>query len=150
VTAEHWTVHRWWVPADVEGRFVQAWRALAEMLVAEGLMESVSLFADAEEPRVRWSPLRWSTRTARRAWRAGVRHRSVVEAITTLCDGARVQDMTTVLTGGVPSMPWGPGRPTSLHPDRDHRGSHRRHLLTHTTSEGDRCAPSSSPPRPLP
>jgi hypothetical protein len=134
--AGHWTVHRWWVPADVEGCFVQAWRALAEMLVAEGLMESVSLFADAEEPRVRWTPLRWSSRTARRAWRADVRHRSVEEAMATLCDGARVQRMTTVLT--------------SPHPDRDHRGSRGRHLLTHTTSEGDRCAPSSSPPRPLP
>jgi hypothetical protein len=148
--AEHWTVHRWWVAADVEGGFVQAWRALAEMLVAEGLMESVSLFADAEEPRVRWSPLRWSSRTARRAWRADVRHRSVEDAMAALCDGARVEDMTTVLAGGVLPMRRRPGRRTSLHPDRDHRRSHGRHLLTHTTSEGDRCAPSWSPPGPLP
>ena len=145
MTAEHWTVHRWWVPADVEGRFVQAWRALAEMLVADGLMESVGLFADAEEPRVRLTPVRWSSRTARRAWRADVRHRSVEDAMTTLCDGARVQDMTTVLTDDVPRMPWGPGRPPSLQPDRHHRGSRRRHLLTHTTSDGDRCAPSPAP-----
>ncbi|HEV7465894.1 MAG TPA: hypothetical protein VGP96_06315 [Candidatus Dormibacteraeota bacterium] len=134
--ADHWTVHRWWVPEDVEGCFVPAWRALAEMLVAEGLMDSVSLFADAEEPRVRWTLLRWSSRTAWTAWHADVRHRSVEDALAALCDGARVQHMTTVLT--------------SPHPDRDHRGSRRRHLLTHTTSEGDGCTPSSSPPRPLP
>jgi hypothetical protein len=148
--AGHWTVHRWWVPADAEGCFVQAWRALAETLVAEGLMESASLFADAEEPRVRWTPLRWPSRTARRAWRADERHRSVEDAIATLCDGARVHRLTADLTGGMPRMPWGRRRPTSPDPDRDHRGSRRRHLLTHTTSEGDRCAPSSSPPRPLP
>jgi hypothetical protein len=146
--AGHWTVHRWWVPADAEGRFVEAWRALAEMLVAEGLMESVGLFADAEEPRVRWTPLRWPSRRAWRAWRAEVRHRSVEDAIATLCDGARVQRMTTA--GGMPPMPWGPGRPTSPHADRDHRGSPRRHLLTHTTSEGDRSAAPWSPPRPRP
>jgi hypothetical protein len=116
--AGHWTVHRWWVPADVEGCFVQAWRALAEMLVAEGLMTSVGLFADADEPRVRCTPLRWSSRTARRAWRADVRHRAVEDALARLCDGTRVQRMTS---------------------------SPRRHLLTHTTSEGDRCARSSSP-----
>jgi hypothetical protein len=121
--AGHWTVHRWWVPADVEGRFVQAWRALAEMLVVEGRMERVGLFADAYEPRVRCTPLRWSSSTARRAWRADVRHRSAEDAIARLCDGARVQRMTS---------------------------SPRRHLLTHTTSEGDRCARSSSPLRPLP
>jgi heme-degrading monooxygenase HmoA len=123
--ADLWTVHRWWVPADVEGCFVQAWSALAEMLVAEGPMESVSLFADADEPRVRWTPLRWSSRTAWRAWRADARHRAVEDAMSALCDGARVHRMTTVLT--------------SPHPGRDHRGTPRRHLLTHTT------APSSAP-----
>jgi heme-degrading monooxygenase HmoA len=129
--ADHWTVHRWWVPADVEGCFVEAWRALAEMLVAEGLTESVSLFADVDEPRVRWTPLRWPSRTAWRAWRADARHRAVEDAITALCDGARVHRTTTLLT--------------SPHPDRDHRGSPRRHLLTHTTAEGDRGAPSPAP-----
>jgi hypothetical protein len=120
---DHWTIHRWWVPMELEGSFVQEWRLLAEMLVGEGLMESVSLLADEDEHEVRWTLLRWSSQSARRAWRADVRHRSAEDAIARLCDGARVQRMTS---------------------------SPRRHLLTHTTSEGDRCARSSSPLRPLP
>ncbi|MDB5066572.1 MAG: hypothetical protein JWM18_3006, partial [Chloroflexi bacterium] len=96
--ADHWTVYRWWVPADVEARFVQQWRALAEMLVGEGLMKTVSLFADADEPRVLWTPLRWDSPSARWAWRADGRHRSVEDAMAALCDRARVYRMTTVLT----------------------------------------------------
>ncbi|HEV7465637.1 MAG TPA: hypothetical protein VGP96_05020 [Candidatus Dormibacteraeota bacterium] len=116
---DHWTVYRWWVPADVEARFVQQWRALAEMLVGEGLMKTVSLFADADEPRVLWTPLRWDSPSARRAWRADVRHRSVEDAMAALCDRARVYRMTTVLTVDAAD----PSRVPSSPPHRDHRGS---------------------------
>jgi hypothetical protein len=116
---DHWTVYRWWVPADVEGRFVQEWRALAEMLVEEGLMQRVSLFVDADEPRVLWTPLRWSSQSARREWRADGRHRSVEDAMAALCDRARVHRMTTVLTVGAADARGVP----SPQSHRDHRGS---------------------------
>lgn len=100
MTAGHWTVHRWWVPAELEGAFVRMWRALAETLVAEGVMEDVSLLADADDNRARWTMLRWSSQDARTAWRADVQHRSVEDAIAALCERARVHRITTVLTVG--------------------------------------------------
>jgi heme-degrading monooxygenase HmoA len=97
---DHWTVHRWWVPAEHEARFAALWRALAEMLVEEDMMKSVSLFADEDDHRVRWTMLRWSSQTARRAWRADARHRSVEDGMIAICERTRVHRMTTVLTVG--------------------------------------------------
>jgi hypothetical protein len=97
---DHWTIHRWWVPLELESSFVQEWRLLAEMLVREGLMESVSLFADEDQHEVRWTLLRWSSQSARRAWRADVRHRSVEDGIAAMSDRAQVHHLTTVLTVG--------------------------------------------------
>jgi hypothetical protein len=116
---DHWTVYRWWVPAEVEGHFVQEWRRLAEMIVEEGLMEKVSLFVDADEPRVLWTPLRWSSQSARRAWRADGRHRMVEDAMAALCDRARVHRMTTVLKVGAADA----CEISSPQPRRDHNGS---------------------------
>lgn len=97
---DHWTVHRWWVPAELEGAFVRMWRALAEMLVAEGLMEDVSLLADADDNRARWTVLRWSSQTAWKAWRADQQHRSIEDAMAALCERTQVHHITTVLTVG--------------------------------------------------
>ena len=94
---DHWTVHRWWVTAEHEARFVELWRALAEMLVEEDMMTSVSLFADEDDHRLRWTMLRWSSQTARRAWRADARHRAVEDGMIAICERTRVHRMTTVL-----------------------------------------------------
>jgi heme-degrading monooxygenase HmoA len=97
---DHWTVHRWWVPAEREARFVELWRTLAEMLVEEDVMKSVSLFADEDEHQLRWSLLRWSSQTARRAWRADARHRWVEDGLAGVYERSRVHRMTTVLMVG--------------------------------------------------
>ena len=97
---DYWTIHRWWVPMELESSFVQEWRLLAEMLVREGLMESVRLLADEDEQEVRWTVLRWSSQSAWRAWRADVRHRSVEDGIAAMSDRAQVHHLTTVLTVG--------------------------------------------------
>lgn len=88
--ADVWTIHRWWVPDDAERPFTAAWQTLAETLTGEGLMQRVSLFADIDEPQVRWTPLRWASQSARRAWRADAQHRCAEDSITAHCDGIRV------------------------------------------------------------
>jgi heme-degrading monooxygenase HmoA len=100
VIGDYWTIHRWWVPMELESSFAQEWRLLAEMLVREGLMESVSLFADEDEHEVRWTLLRWSSQSAWRAWRADVRHRSVEDGVAAVSDRVQVHHLTTVLTVG--------------------------------------------------
>jgi heme-degrading monooxygenase HmoA len=100
VIGDHWTIHRWWVPIELESSFAQEWRLLAEMLVREGLMESVSLLADEDEHEVRWTLLRWSSQSARRAWRADARHRSVEDGLAAMSDRAQVHTLATVLTVG--------------------------------------------------
>ena len=97
---DYWTIHRWWVPMELESSFAQEWRLLAEMLVGEGLMESVSLFADEDDHGLRWTMLRWSSQTARRAWRADARHRAVEDGMIEICERTRVHRMTTVLRAG--------------------------------------------------
>jgi heme-degrading monooxygenase HmoA len=92
-----WTMHRWWVPDATEREFMEAWRVLAKTITGEGLMPRVSLFADVDEPRVRWTALRWQSESARRAWRADAQHRGVEDAVTSLCDGGRIHRMVTLL-----------------------------------------------------
>jgi heme-degrading monooxygenase HmoA len=68
---EFWTIHVWTAAPGREAAMTDAWERMAALRLDGMGAGTMSLFRVSGDPRVHYTPMRWPSRDAYDAWRAG-------------------------------------------------------------------------------